>query len=288
MIKKLPVVLLMAWPYFSQAQGFKEAQISLSGSFAKPLEIEAINKGQEIDFFCVNKSFFPYQLEIIFSGVQNLNGPRSQKSTVMPGRQRLLSLQIQDPNTPHTYEYSFGYAMGSPKANPDLSYPYLVPASHGAEARINESYNNQLLLNPKDYIVAMRRGVVTSTPDVKGESDRLFNGAFEVLHEDGTVAVYKTVASNTTQLVKSGDKIYPGQPIGQSQGGGILTYNVYILLGQGRAKSFDHNVVVSSDGLTRLAAFKGCKVEHPATVIEKELSKKEIKKFRDGSLFKQN
>lgn len=284
MLRLSLLVFSIIHSFLGFAQSYKEAQISLSGSFKKPLEIEAINKGGEIDFFCINKSWFPYQMEIIFSGVENLNGPRSQKNIVMPGRQRLLSLRIQDPNSPHTYEYTYNYALGNPRNVADLTHPYLIPCLPGKAVKIN-NISDQILLSDGDTIVAMRKGIVTAIPQSNEEADRLFNNTLEILHDDGTVAVYKMITSSSV-FVKSGEKVYPGQSIAKMIGAGIISTNVYILSGQGSARNFDFRYALGDNETVNLRAFRSTVVVHPPSVIEKELSKKEIKKFRDGSLYK--
>jgi len=275
---------LVALAFFAHAQGYKEAQISISGSFKKPLEIEAINKGEEIDFFCVNKSLYPYHLEIIFSGIENLNGPRSQKNVVYPGRQRLLSLRIQNPNSPHTYEYSFNYAIGNPKNVADLTFPYLIPCVPGKSVKVNNNFGDQILLSDGDTIVSMRKGIVTATPQTHNEADRLFTNALEILHDDGTVGVYK-ILTNSSSLVKEGQKVFPGEPIARITGSGLVQTGVYILLGQGRAKNFMHKYAISETAVISVSDFKSAIVEHPKSIIEKELTKKELKKLKEGSLY---
>ncbi len=277
-------VALAIFPYCGFAQGYKEAQISISGSFKKPLEIEAINKGDEIDFFCLNKSQYPYQLEIIFSGVENLNGPRSQKNIVYPGRQRLLSLRIQNPNSPHTYEYTFSYAIGNPKNVADLTFPYLIPCIPGKQVKVNNNSGDQIILASGDTIVSMRKGIVTATPHTNHEADRLFTNTIEVLHDDGTVAVYRML-TDSKPFIKEGERVYSGQPIARMIGSGILQTGVYILLGQGRAKTFMYKYAISETEVVSVSDFRSAFVEHPKAIIERELTKKEFKKLKEGSLY---
>jgi hypothetical protein len=260
--------------------------------FNAPVEMDVTKSSDRVSFNVNNKSYFPYELTISFTSLQNLL-PRvfEHKYTVTTGYNTLFILNVADKEQQVQYEYSISYNIKLSE-NPDISFPYLVPIGNGRIVRLDSKKNekgetfliNYFKMDKKDTVFAIRKGTVTALPDNGTEVERIFKTAsLEILHGDGTVAIYRGL-DPSLKSVRLGQTVYPGQPIG------IMDATTLILtLVAMPAKSILKQVDVfysdQNGNPVSQDIINGKKVFFPIEIIKKELTGKEIKKFEKGNLY---
>lgn len=208
-----------------------------------------------------------------------------EKRVLKHGITRILKLTIANEEDDPDYAYTIKYSMGDPSKKTDESYPYLIPVTKGkkfeaytkVENNVKHFYLNTFRTQSGDTIVAMRKGFIASLPNGNEQTDQLDEDALEIIHEDGSVALYKNIGKS---LVKYNQEVFPGQPIGIAGDTEYVSAYVYALTGT-QVKSVTMQFAVDE---TTFSDFKditpGSSVTHPPAVIEKELSPKEIKKLK--------
>lgn len=272
-----------------------------------PIEMDVQKSQNKIIFSVNNKSYFPYEFELEFNEFQNLTPSiLSKKVILQPGFNRLFTLNVVKENEMPRYDYSTRFVLGNPNLKADLVFPYLIPVGDEKKVELvkiqnnKETHfqNNRFRMRAGDSFCAIRKGIVTALPDNKTEVDRIIReSSLEVRHFDGSIAVYLG-ASPQDNLLKLGQTIYPGQPIGKIDSAGILDLSVYIFKGVGMVKSIDISYINGNesydypnkkDGLvieypiTKID--NGLTVKYPRAIIEKEMTKRELKKFNKGTLY---
>lgn len=262
-------------------------QITLFGNrINDAVNVRVDQTGKTFVFYAENKSYYPYEFEISFTKMINLT-PRTagEKRVLKHGITRILKLTIENEEDDSDYAYTIKYSMGDPSKHADENHPYLIPLVPGKkfEAHTTEQdgvrhfYFNTFKTQAGDTIVAMRKGFVASLPQGNEQTDQLDKDALEIIHEDGSIALYKNVDKS---LVKYSQEVFPGQPIGTAGSTAYVSAYVYYLADT-RVKPVAMQFAVDE---TTTHEFKditqGSTVHHPATVIEKELSPKEIKKLK--------
>lgn len=267
----------------SHAQVEKVDQIVFSHVVKRPIEIDVVKKGDVMEFYAVNKTLFPYQLEISFSLFVNLDGPNSYSDIIGHGRNRLFSLRIRDKSANPNYQYSIRYKMGDPRKEADVDFPYLIPFS-GDHVTPSRQFIRYFEVAEGDSVVAPRKGIVTSVPESEQEGNKLFTNTLEILHADGSVAIFKNLKKEFLK-VKEGDKVYPGQLLATLPQQMIVGVLLYQFSAEGRASAFDHKYVVSENNVVESTKLKVTDFDHPISIISKELNKREVKKLQSGSLY---
>jgi murein DD-endopeptidase MepM/ murein hydrolase activator NlpD len=252
------------------------------------INVEVDSSGNNYVFYSVNNSFLPYKLEVEFTQIANLDpATKYYRSIINPGRSRLFELKVRQKNLSTKYNYKYKYTMGNPDLSPDVDFPYLIPLSEIKKTSTNTinagGFSPALfMVTEGDTIYSMRRGKVTSIPDGTTEVARLTPTSLEVYHRDGTLGAY--YGKNMTTLVKPGEYVYPGQPVGVMNQRGMISINVY---------QFTNNhsgpipIKYTADGTTLLTLeqIHGVVALHPADVIQKELSESELIKYQKGNLY---
>jgi murein DD-endopeptidase MepM/ murein hydrolase activator NlpD len=291
-LKLLPLLLLLFGSSVLKAQIYeKQEQVSFGHRINNPVTIEVVRNKNELIFYADNKSYYPYQLELQFNTFVNLS-PLMTKAVELlhPGRNRLFKLTIPDPTRSPNYSYSIRYTMGDPREKPDEDFPYLLPLAPGKKMElymvtsnnINYYYPNTYKVQPGDTIYAIRKGIVTSLPADR-EVDSIVKGSVEIRHSDGTMGVY----TNLEPLVDYGQKIYPGQAIGVISQSDLFRITVYRFLDTRRLGPVELKFAVDESNQKSYKEIKGTIVQHPISIIEKEMTDKELKKFRKGALYTQ-
>ncbi len=286
MKKRLPLLfLLCSFSFDALSQGgVREEQITTSFSHrvSNPIKIEVVRKNDQLEFSAHNRSFFPYQLQIDFGSLTNIQAEIFKSMVVYPGWSRLFSLKIINTNSPHNYSYKTKYTMGYEKDNPETEFPYLMPLAKGKKfSQVNSSF----LVVPGDTIYAMRKGHVTCLPDNTIETDRVMKYSLEVYHADGTLAAYMNLDPDRT-FVKYGQKVYPGQPIGIVGEYSMAKVFIFRFFKGGKLGAFPHFYATDATNTISSRANTGTVVSHPHEVIKRELTKNEVKKLNKGTLYK--
>lgn len=287
-------ILLMSCPItFLNGQFPNPDEYTFGVRANDPVKMDVIKSDDKVTFNAINKSYFPYDLTIKFSDLENLS-PKifERKILLRPGNNNLFVLNIANKDQSIQYEYSFSYIMRL-SDNPDLSFPYLVPIGSGKIVQLqtyNENGNKTTLLNhfvmsPGDSVFAVRKGTVTALPDDDSRLDRIIKSlSLEVLHQDGTLAIYRGL-DNATNKLRLGQTIYPGQYIGIIDKNGTLILNLLAMNGPLKLKALEIYFTDQNRNLTSAALSNNMKVAYPEEIIEKEMTDREIKQYEKGKLF---
>lgn len=273
----------------------KAPQYTIGGRINAPIKVEVNMNDNGFLFTAMNKSLFPYEFELTFSELSNLSPMISTHKTILePGSNRLFALKILDKQSSPNYQYSYTYRIGSRKQKVEKGFQYLIPLADGKKVEYvtEETDNKKTVLisyfNIKrgDTIFAARRGYVTAIPDPKIELDRIKEeSSLEIRHYDGTVAVYSGIDPSQV-IAKIGRAVYPGQPLGLTTNN-VFHLSVYEFLGEGRIRSFKFLYANQSpDQMKTAQDIRGETVLHPIEIITREMTKRELKKYKKGILFK--
>ncbi|MCB0667012.1 MAG: carboxypeptidase-like regulatory domain-containing protein [Saprospiraceae bacterium] len=203
----------------------ESGQIFFSQRKSEPLEIYVSRDNNRLSFYARNHGFYPYQLQLRFSNVRNLEPLVTVKDfLVYPGRKQLLNLDVvySDVENYH-YDLSIKEEIGDPSWKAETLFPYLTPV-----LQVRKTENGKLkgtsdsfIVENSDWIVAMRKGIVTCMPHDNGDMDRIGSDrSLEILHADGTVMVYEGVDSLSPGL-QTGNTVLPGDRLGRSFSGSI-------------------------------------------------------------------
>jgi hypothetical protein len=288
------IILLLSFSQLLIGQYTKVEQITIFSTRPNaPIIMDVQTSTDKIVFNAINKSYFPYDFVISFSIFQNLSPViLEQKAILSPGKNRLFDLTIVDKNQSPQYRYSFKYTMII-SDNPDLSYPYLIPLARGKTVKLDSVkkddqafiYNNRFKMDNKDTVFSIRKGTVTALPDNNIEIDRIIkSSSLEILHKDGTVAVYLGLDPSQIFLTL-GQIVYPGQPVGIIGETETLTLHLFSMQESSKLKTFgiyysDQNGMgISASLINKTGVF------HPENIIKKELTPKEIKKMEKRKLY---
>ncbi|MBS1660177.1 MAG: M23 family metallopeptidase [Bacteroidetes bacterium] len=274
----------------------------------------------EYIFTCHNNSYANYVVELSFPTLENLRSdvPVPYRMDVPPGTRRMVTLGIVTKGVAVHFNHRFRYFKGylSDK-KVDTAYTYLLPIPPGRETHIYElnyiasEFNNQpqpkgwyalsLHVHSGDTIYAARRGIVTETRDDAELQDSGYTFAgkdnyVEVSHEDCTFGRY-TAFRDSSIFVKPGEFVEAGQPIGiaggdKYAGGPQVRFAVYYHLEQeiqvnGEPKTIYLAYIplkfwTKHQGSIHLTNHSKYVSEHPSSLITKEMSKKEAKKWEEN------
>lgn len=282
--------LIFTLPVVSYAQfgPQKVEQIGFSNRVNNPLKIEVMKNRGQYEFYVTNDSYYPCLLEINFQRMQNLTPPKTQhRDVVGHGRTRLFTLAPHMADQSVDYSYSYKYTLGDPDAKPDPAHPYLIPVSKGSKVSSNQNSSvmvkNIFSTSEGDTVFAMRKGTVTAMPDNAIPVDRFSASSLEILHSDGTVAMYQNLDPKSV-FVNLGEKIFPGMPLGLVLDANPLAVNVFSVMASPTGttiRSFNYRYALD-DTATVASNYlrEGVIVNHPQSVIEKEMTKAEVKRAK--------
>jgi hypothetical protein len=277
------------------AQGVSMDQFTVFGSRIKnPVVIDVRTEQQNIYFNVNNRSFYNYVFKVKFGDFRNLSPRVFEKETILtPGTNRLFTFKIEDPNQPPILSYETSYYMARSNIGNEPFKPYLVPIgqNHRVEFRSvkesssNRLYVNQFIMNIGDTVFNSRKGTLTALPDDYTEVDRIGQAnSLEVRHDDGTIALYIGISPDS-RMVKLGQTVYPGQPVGIMGNSKILTFEVFEIQEAGKLSIMNILYSGPDNQLVQASMLKGTIVKYPEDVIEKEMSKREVNKYKKNSLY---
>jgi hypothetical protein len=198
------------------------------------------NRG-EYEFFCDNRSYSVYTVEVSFQELINLQTDviLPARVEVTPGMDRFLFvLRKSILGQSSHFQFHHKSYKGCPSPKIDTGFTYLLPVAPGKAARVSElssiaeEYGNEA--PPKDWyslsihvqsgdtVYAARRGRVTNTREHadlqdSGYSYSAEDNYIEVEHNDCTFGKY-SVFRDEAIFVHPGDWVEAGQPIGIAGG----------------------------------------------------------------------
>lgn len=289
-----------------------------------PIEVfyEKDNTGAYV-FFCRNSGFCPYTVTVTFSQLNGLRTSATlpYQTDVSPGQQSLFKLQPQ-PNQSTSFQYKFKFIKGCNRPKVDTAVVYLLPASPGKQvsavelAYIGKLYNGEeaprnwyslaIKMNSGDTVFAARRGTVSAVrsdaaPIGTNLSFHRDDNMVEINHSDCSFATY-TVFRPQRIFVRPGQFVEAGTPLG-IVGGENYAYGPHVRF----AVHYNYEAPVVKNGQPtdekhywayapvrfwlrdeqragRLEPRKPYLSEHPESVIEQEMSKRELKKRQKSHL----
>ena len=270
-------------------------------------------------FSCRNTGFCPYAITITFAELNGLRTSASlpYQADVRPGQQSLFKLQPQ-PNQPTSFRYNVSFTKGCKQPKVDTAVVYLLPASPGkrvsatelayigklyaGEADPKDWYSLAIKMNSGDTVFAARRGTVSAVrSDAAPMGTHLgFNrddNMVEINHADCSFGTY-TVFRPKGIFVKLGQFVEAGTPLG-IVGGENYDFGPHVRF----AVHYNYEAPVIKNGqptddkhywayvpvrfwlkdaqqASRLAPQKSYLSDHPESVIEQEMSKREAKKWQ--------
>jgi murein DD-endopeptidase MepM/ murein hydrolase activator NlpD len=174
--------------------------------------------------FVRNDLYAPVEIELSFSGLNNVSGAPSRPiRRVMPARSsiRLALLKAAKAGKPLVYTPRFEYSLGDPSGSA-MAYRYPLPW-RGGPFRLSQGANGQYShYGPKNRyamdiampegtpIIAARGGVVVKTENSQTGRGTDPSGNFvRVLHDDGTMGVYLHLKKGSVS-VREGQRVAVG------------------------------------------------------------------------------
>jgi hypothetical protein len=288
-----PILFICYPPTFLKGQFPNPHEYSFGVRTTDPVSIDVIKSSDKVTFNAINKSYFPYELTIKFSDLENLSPKIFERKILLhPGNNNLFVLNIANKDQSIQYEYTVSYTMRL-SDNPDLSFPYLFPVGIGKMVQL-QTFNdngtttiliNQFKMHPGDSVFAIRKGTITALPDDGSRVDRVIKSlSLEVLHPDGTLAIYRGLENSNTNM-HLGQTVYPGQFIGIIDKNGTLNLNLLAMNGPLKLKALEIYFTDQNKNLTPAALYNNKKVSYPREIIEKEMTDREVNKYKKGKLF---
>lgn len=288
------VIFSSLW-HTSSAQYEKLEEITyFSSRMDNPVKVESEMVNDEIHFFATNRSLFPYEVELSFKDIQNLTPYINQhKEYVFTGKHRILTLKIKNEGESLNYDYQARYWISNCGKEPDDEHPYLLPLAPGRAVQFyspdhkpNTFYLNHFSLSSQDTVFCMRKGTVTAEPCMHHQSDRISkNESLEIMHADGTVMVYENLCHDSL-FVKLGHKVFPGQPLGVVNNNCFVPTHLYAFKKDGIIQSSPILFVHAKERFEPFnRSLKDQLVVHPTEVVTQEMTRREIKKYKQNKLY---
>jgi murein DD-endopeptidase MepM/ murein hydrolase activator NlpD len=227
----LGVVLCLAGAAHAERQCLDDADVCL----------DILEEDGTTRFVASNRTARPYSFRVAVDRLRNLKPSRALpiRAVIEPGEERTIgTLAPVEPGLSTSWNSSWGAAPGSMLARPDDSWRYRMPfggaqareLSQGVGGRFSHTgparHSFDFAMPSGTPVLAARNGRVVAVRDGHRDSGRLKlrydqANAVEVLHADGTVAVYSHLRKGIR--VQVGDSVTTGQHIGDSGDSGYST-----------------------------------------------------------------
>ncbi len=287
-------VALLVIGAISYAQFEKIEEYTMFGSrFDNAITVNGEKNGEKIVFNAENRSNYPYVVELEFTFLANLDpAVSSAKEVVFPGKSRVVSFTIRDEEQSFNYQYQTKYYIGKIGNETDYMFPYLIPLKAGTTLTpYKRSHNSKRYLinhfntSAGDTICCMRKGYVVACPEMPYISDKISKtSSIEVMHSDGSVMVYENIDTSNS-LVKLGQTVFPGQAIGQANHMNYIRVSLFEFPGDGKVKGIPFLYMHESGEADNFGnSFLDSRVVHPDVIVQKEMSKREVKRLKQGKL----
>jgi hypothetical protein len=268
------------------------------------------DRDSNILIYAENSDIIPYTVAIEFKNLSNLlpSGGMTTFAVAGPGRTQVAKLKKENPNqSADNYNYTYRYQKGNIRAKSKEDVPYLVPVSQGVNVRVlpmtnientirneivNEGYvGMSFRFDSPTTICAPRKGIVSAIKideEVEGQSlsYSALDNYIEIYHEDGTFSRIMVLKAGSAK-VNLGDWVYPGDPIAESAGEKYNTGPHVRMVQRRLVRKEDElnleNVEIKlydqERGAIPITEGTNIHVTHPEELVQKEMSKREKKKF---------
>lgn len=229
----------------------------------------------------------------------------------------IVTLQPINKDQSITYSYTYRYVRG--KLNPKISkdFVYALPYPVSTEVAVREAgflrskyFGSKqpedwkvfyLVTKEQSVVTASRKGLVLQVENDKEEIDEervsysSESNKIIIEHEDGTLAMYSGFAKGSIN-VKVGETVIPGQELGRNMKRGnnqyAISFSVYYLKNVDQIFEENKNVTtaesyygwvnplfITNAGNINLEGKQKYEVQLSDEIIQKELSKRELKKL---------
>lgn len=285
------LIIQILFVKISLSQWVEQKQITtFSNKLNSPIKIEVLEKEGRYKFYANNKSSYPYLITLKMQTF-NLQPENLNRSyVVLPGRNHIVDLIQKSDKVNTNYSYEYRYAIGDPGQIPDNKYPYVLPIGEGKITEFYKSieYNNYYIdafsMQEGDTVYCMRKGYVTAIPEMYRATDRIAKSkSLEIRHADGTVMIYENIDDESI-FTNVGKKVYPGQPLGLVNSQSHIKVQLYNISGDYMLSKQIINYY-TRDSISKFSMkFNEYKSEYPDHIIQKEMTKRETKKYKKGNL----
>ena len=277
---------------------------------------ERNKKDKNVSFYYEKTKPGSYYLSVKFSELENTHTSDFHGVVKRPSG-FLFKMRALDKTESIKYAYSYSWIKGVPNPKLDSTFIYSLPFKKGNEAYVYEQgYVKETYFGNKrpdswrsysfrtkttDTICSIRKGIVIDIVN-KYEKDSL-KKAFStqrnrliIEHEDGTIAYYKNLVKNSF-LVKLGQTVYPQTPLGIMHKSKNEMYYFSLIVSYLANKDYDEIISRSftkgksinkfitpffyaSSGSFQLQEKTKYIVEFDKSILTKEFTKKELKKYK--------
>ncbi|MDX1481149.1 MAG: M23 family metallopeptidase [Woeseiaceae bacterium] len=195
-------------------------------------------ENQRVRLIASNEYYIPLELKLRIEQISGLEFPdaEDQLHWVVPARSErvLIDLGLLENGEPPFLEYGVEFHPGDPRAEHRPEVPYRVPFAVATHFPVTQAYPDVVThMSPDSYhavdmampigtdVFAARGGVVFDvasgnfTAGLDPERDGPKANVVQILHDDGTYAVYAHLNTNTVR-VRPGDRVERGQYIADS------------------------------------------------------------------------
>ncbi len=262
-----------------------------------------------------------YTVFIRFTMLQNIRQAQTYRTTVRGDNERLLTLQPEKPDQGWNFNYRYWYIRGYKPSKLDSSFVYRLPYSTGKSAvralslyNLNERHFDdkpsrgwssfEFMLEKGDTVFAMRKGQVVNIvdqhdplPEEMSVSYHSESNDITIEHPDGTTGMYR-VFERGSMLVKEGDMVYPGTPLGlagsfSENGNYMIRFHVaYPELNRNYKEGdpanssvfewvFYNPYFLTTDGVRQLSSGETYRSASSPELVQREMTKREIKAIAD-------
>lgn len=272
------------------------------------LKYEPDSKGGYV-FSCFNYAYCNYIIAVGFTSFDNLKCDRSLpfQAEVKPGYNKLFTISAIRAQEPVQFKYNSTYQKGCMSPDVNREFTYLLPIAPGMNAQVYEMspdksidstswYVIRMKMKPGDTIFAARKGVVNMVHDQDGANDagQMSIGKenfVEIVQADCSFARYGILKKNTS-LVKPGQSVRAGQPIGLVGGdafgrGSDIRFSVYYYREENgvlNQTASSHYILTQfwtkNNGKGRLKHGAVYVSEFPATILNQEMPAQGKKKTK--------
>ncbi len=294
------------------------ASVNLCKAQEKPIKFTSQrNTDNSIDINFSKEDAATYYLILDFRELTNCSQPTKQDVRINGYTGKVISLKPTDPSIGIGYSNSFRYILGTDHYKQN-NFVYLIPFQKDTKVNVGEAsylmakyFGKTTPADWKSYrfstqeestVIAARKGIVVSVKDIydldslKSYAYKQENNELVIEHVDGSLARYSGFKRGSI-AVKEGEMVYPETVLGKNSKYSAdskyysLSFYVFYLkqnVFSDADKSKDESsygfvtpLFYTQDGQVTLIPKQDYAVASNPDVVTKEMTKKELKKFKN-------